>query len=355
MDSIMTNGTWEVVDRPYGCKPVGSKWVFKKKLRPDGTIDKYKARLVAKGYTQKEGEDFFDTYSPVARLTTIQVLLSLAASYGLLVHQMDVKTAFLNGELEEEIYMDQPDGFVAKGQEGKVCKLLKSLYGLKQAPKQWHEKFDKTMTSAGFISNEADKCVYYRFGGGEGVILCLYVDDILIFGTNLNVIKEVKEFLSQNFEMKDLGEADVILNIKLVKDGNGGVTLSQTHYVEKMLSRFGYSNCTSLSTPYDASKILKKNKRIMRDQLGHSQIIGLLMYLASATKLSRFVSNPGDDHWLALERVMRYLVGTMDYGIHYFGYPKVLEGYSDSNWISDADEIKATSGYVFTLGGGAVS
>nr|ABA95860.1 retrotransposon protein, putative, Ty1-copia subclass [Oryza sativa Japonica Group] len=195
----------------------GCKWVFKKKLRLDGTIEKYKARLVAKGYTQKEGDDFFDTYSPVARLTTIRVLLVLAASYGLLVHQMGVKTAFLNGELEEEIYMDQPDGYVLEGQEGMVCKLLKSLYGLKQAPKQWHEKFDTTLTSAGFVVNEADKCVYYRYGEGEGVILCLYVDDILIFGTSLNVIEEVKDFLSKSFEIKDLGEADVILNIKLLR------------------------------------------------------------------------------------------------------------------------------------------
>ena len=135
MDFIMSNETWEVVDHPYGCKPIGCKCMFKKKLRLDGTIEKYKARLVAKGYTQKEGEDYFDTYSPVARLTTIRVLLSLAASHGLLVHHMDVKTTFLNGELEKEIYMDQLDGFVANGQEGKVCKLLKSLYGLKQAPK----------------------------------------------------------------------------------------------------------------------------------------------------------------------------------------------------------------------------
>jgi hypothetical protein len=263
MDSILANGTWEVTDRPYGCKPVGCKWVFKKKLRPDGTIEKYKARLVAKGYTQKEGEDFFDTYSPVARLTTIRVLLSLAASHGLLVHQMDVKTAFLNGELEEEIYMEQPDGFVVDGQEGKVCKLLKSLYGLKQAPKQWHEKFERTLTAEGFVVNEADKCVYYRHGGGEGVILCLYVDDILIFETSLTVIKEVKEFLSRCFEMKDLGVADVILNIKLLKDDDGGITLLQSHYVEKILSRFGYSDCKSSPTPYDPSVIIRKNKKLL--------------------------------------------------------------------------------------------
>src|ERR1041385_7826172 len=162
MDLILSNGTWELSERPYGCKHVGCKWVLKKKLKPDGTIEKYKAQLVAKGYTQREGEDYFDTYSHVSRLTTIRVLLSLAASYGLIVHQMDVKTRFLNGELEEEIYMDQPDGFVVKGEERKVCKLLKSLYGMKQAPNQWHEKFDRTLTSAGFVINEDDRCLYYR-------------------------------------------------------------------------------------------------------------------------------------------------------------------------------------------------
>jgi hypothetical protein len=197
---------------------------------------------------------------------------------------MDVKTTFLNGELEEEIYMDQPKGFVVNDQEGMMCKFVKSLYGLKQAPKQWHDKFDKTLTSVGFVTNEADKCVYYRYGGGEGVILCLYVDDILIFGTSLEWIKEVKDFLSQKFEMKDLGEVDVILNIKLIKGENGGVTLSQTHYVEKLLSRFGYNNSKPAPTPYDANLVLRKNLRIMVDQLRYSQIIGSLMYLASATR-----------------------------------------------------------------------
>jgi hypothetical protein len=300
----------------------------------------------------------------VAQVTTIHVLLSLAASHGLLVHQMDVKTTILNGELDEEIYIEQPAGFVTNGQEGMVCKLLKSLYGLKQAPKKWHEKFDRTLTYFGFVVNEADKCVYYRYGGGEGVILCLYVDHILILGTSLDVIKEIKDFLSNNFEMKDLGEADVILNIKLLREGDGGVTLMQSHYVEKVLSRFGYSECEHATTPYDPSKLLKKNRRIYMDQLRYCQITGSLMYLASArrpgisfavSKLSRFVSNPGDDHWCALERILRYLKGTMNLGIDYTEYPKVLEGYCDANWISDADEIYATSGYVFSLGGGVVS
>jgi hypothetical protein len=211
--------------------------VFKKKLRPDGTIERYKVRLVVKGYSEKEGEDYFDTYSPVARLTIIRVLLSLAASHGLIVHQMDVKTAFLHGELDEEIYMHQPDGFVLEGQRELVCKLLKSLYELKQAPKQWHEKFERTLISSGFVVNEKLTNVFIiGLMGGEGVILCLYVDDILIFGTSLDVIKKVKDFLSNNFVMKDLGQANVILNIKLKREGSGGVTLLQFHYVEKVQS-----------------------------------------------------------------------------------------------------------------------
>jgi hypothetical protein len=193
--------------------------------------------------------------------------------------------------------------------------------------------------------------------------LCLYVDDIFIFVTSLDVINEVKTFLCQSFDMKDLGEADVILNTKLIR-GENGITLMQSHYVEKVLSLFGYRDNKLSPTPYDSSLVLRKNKRIGKDQLRYSQIIGSLMYLASVTspdisftmsKLSWFTSNLGDDHWCALERVMHYLAGTMDYGIHYSGYPAVLEGYNDANWISDVDELYGTSGYVFILGGATVS
>jgi hypothetical protein len=191
----------------------------------------------------------------------------------------------------------------------------------------------------------------------------LYVDVILIFRTSLDVINEVKTFLCQSFDMKNMGDADVILNIKLIK-GENVITLTQSHYVEKVLSRFGYKNSKPSPTPYDLSLVFQKNKIIGRDQLRYSQMIGSLMYLASATrpnisfavsKLSRFTSNSGDDHWRALERIMHYLVGTMDYEIHYSEYPAVLEGYSDTNWISDVDKLYATSGYVFTLDGATVS
>jgi hypothetical protein len=150
MDSLISNNTWKLVDLPPSCKTIGSKWILRRKLKPDGTIEKFKARLVAKGFKQKEDIDFFDTFSPVTKITSIRLLIAIAAIYNLMIHQMDVKTAFLNGDLEEEIYMDQPEGFVLPGNEHKVCKLLKSLYGLKQAPRQWHIKFDQCLLSNGF-------------------------------------------------------------------------------------------------------------------------------------------------------------------------------------------------------------
>jgi hypothetical protein len=250
----------------------------------------------------KKGDGFFDIYSPVARITTIRVLLALAASYGLHIHQMDVKTAFLYGELDEEVHMEQR--YRISRQENKLCRLIKSLYGLKQAPKQWHENFNTTLISDGFIVNEADKCVYYRYGGGEGVILCLYVDDIQIFGTSTRVIDGIKSFLSRCFDMKSLRPIDVILNIKLIKSKDV-ITLNQSHYEEKILSRFGFEECKISPTPYDASIKLPKFEGDEKDQLRYSQIIGSLMYLAGATradisyamsKLSKFTSNQGDDH-----------------------------------------------------------
>ena len=363
IDSLSQNKTWILVDLPPGAKPIGCKWIFKKKLKTDGTIDKYKARLVAKGFTQKHNLDYFDTFAPVTRISSIRVLIALAAIHKLFIHQMDVKTAFLNGELEEEIYMVQPEGCVVSGQENKVCKLIKSLYGLKQAPKQWYEKFDQVLTSNGFSSIEVDKCVYIKIENCDCVIICLYVDDMLIFGTTLEVVCETKSFLASKFDMKDMGEASVILGVKIIRKGDS-IMLTQEHYVEKLLTKYGHSNVTPVSTPYDANTQLKKNKGEPVAQREYAQIIGSLLHLMNFSRpdiayavcrLSRYTHNPNQEHWAAIDRLMKYLRGTMSYGILYSGFPAVLEGYSDANWISDSDEIKSTSGYVFTLAGGAIS
>ncbi|GJT04459.1 zinc finger, CCHC-type containing protein [Tanacetum coccineum] len=253
--SIMENNTWVLSDLPPGCKPLGCKWIFKRKMKFDGTIDKFKARLINQGFRQKEGIDYFDTYVPVARITTIRLLLALAAIHNLVIHQMDVKTTFLNGDLDEEVYMKQPEGFVMPGNKHKVCKLVKSLYGLKQAPKQWHQKFDEVVLSSGFLLNQSDKCVYRKFNSSvEGVIICLYVDDMLIFGTDRNHVDKTKMFLSSKFSMKDMGEADIILD------------------------------CSPVSTPMDLVEKLKPNTGKPVDQLEYSRVIRCLMYAMTSTR-----------------------------------------------------------------------
>ena len=363
IESIMQNHTWELVDHPPGSKPLECKWIFKRKMKTDGSIDKYKARFVAKGYKQKECLDYFDTYSPVTRITSIRMLIAIAALHNLEIHQMEVKTTFPNGDLNEEIYMDQPEGFISLGHEKKVCRLVKSLYGLKQASKQWHEKFDKVMLSNGFTINECDKCVYVKDTNNGYVIVCLYVDDMLILGSNNYIITTTKKMLSSKFNMMDLGVADVILGIKISRT-SGGLILSQSHYIEKLLDKFDKDENNIARTLVDINLHLSKNIGQSILQLEYSHIIRSLMYVMNCTrpdiaysvsKLSRYTSNLGVDYWKAIIRVLRYLRYTHNYGLHYTRYPPVLEGYSDANWISNMKDTKSTSGYVFTLGGTTVS
>ncbi|GJX75815.1 zinc finger, CCHC-type containing protein, partial [Tanacetum coccineum] len=276
-----------------------------------------------------KSQGYFDTYALVARMSTIRLLIAMALIHNPIIHQMDVKTAFLNGDLDEEVYMNQPQGFIMPGNENKVCKLIKSLYGLKQAT------FDEVVLSNGYLLNQADKCVYSKFDEtGKGVIIFLYVDDMLIFGTNQVQVDLTKEFLSSRFSMKGLGEADVILGIKIKHESNG-ISISQSLYIKKAVS-----------------------------QLEYSRVIGCLMYDMTCTrpdiafvvgKLSRYTSNPGTQYWQAIQRVLKYLKKTMNYRLTYTGYPLVLKGYTDASWISNTEENSSTSGWVFLLGGGAIS
>ncbi|CAL1388160.1 unnamed protein product [Linum trigynum] len=363
MESLEANKTWHLTYLPPGCKVLGNKWVLKTKRKPDGAIERFRARLVVKGYRQRENIDFFDTYSPVSRITSIRVMIALAALNNLVVHQMDVKTAFLNGDLDEEIYMEQPEGFVIPEHASKVCKLDKSLYGLKQAPKQWHEKFDTLVLSHGFKVNESDKCIYCKSENNTCTIICLYVDDMLIFGTNIHVVNEAKAMLKESFEVKDLGEAKFMLGIQITRTANG-YSLDQSSYIEKILKKYNYFDCKPACTPYDASVKLFKNTGDSVRQSEYASIIGSLRYAADYTRpdiayvvglLGRFNSFPSREHWNAIERVMRYLKRTANLGIHYQRFPAVLEGYSDADWNTLSDDSKATSGYVFNIAGGAVS
>jgi hypothetical protein len=221
--------------------------------------------------------------------------------------------------------MEQPEGFVIHGQEHKVCKLDKSLYGLKQAPKQWHEKFDNLMIVNGYKVNESDKCIYYKIEKGICTIICLYVDDLLIFGSNLSAVNAVKSLLGNNFDMKDLGEANVILGIKITRSEKG-ISLDQSHYVEKILKKYGYYDCKEKNTPYDGSVKLFKNTGESVRQSEYASIIGSLRYATDCTRpdiayvvgmLCRFTSRPSNEHWDAIKRVMGYLKKTMNLGLHY--------------------------------------
>ncbi|GJW82538.1 zinc finger, CCHC-type containing protein [Tanacetum coccineum] len=362
--SIMENNTLVISDLPQGCKPLGCKWIFKRNMKVNGSIDKFKARLVIQGFRQKEGNDYFDTYALVARITTIRLLLALTAIHNQVIHQMDVKTIFLNGDLDEEVNMKHPEVFVMPGNEHKVCKLVKSLYKLKQAPKQWHQKFDEVVLSSGFLLNQSNKCVYRKFdSSGKGVIMCLYVDDMLIFRIDQNQVDKTKKILSSMFSMKDMGEVDVILGIKIKRE-NKGIVITQCHYIEKIIKKFNHEDCSPVITPMDPVEKLKPNTCKLVDHLEYSRAIRCLMYALTSTRpdiayavgrLSRFTSNPSRQHWQAITRMFKYLKGTMNYGLSYIGYPLVLEGYLDASWINHVEDSSSTSGWVFLLGGGAIS
>ncbi|KAK0586824.1 hypothetical protein LWI29_012854 [Acer saccharum] len=213
--SMKYNKVWELVPLPEGAKPIGCKWIFKTKRDSKGNVERYKARLVAKGFTQKEGIDFKETFSPVSMKDYFRTIMALVAHFDLELHQMDVKTAFLNGDIDETIYMVQPENFESGDSKNMVCKLTKSIYGLKQASRQWYHKFHQVIISFGFEINAIDNCVYHKFNGSKHIFLVLYVDDILLATNDIGMLHETKRFLSKNFEMKDLGDASFVLGIQI--------------------------------------------------------------------------------------------------------------------------------------------
>ncbi|KAK1608428.1 hypothetical protein QYE76_032101 [Lolium multiflorum] len=373
MGSMYDNKVWTLVDLPDSRKAVENKWIFKRKTDADGNITVYKARLVAKGFRQIQGVDYDETFSPVAKLKSVRILLAIAAFFDYEIWQMDVKTAFLNGDIEEELYMVQPKGFVDPKNADKVCKLQRSIYGLKQASRSWNRRFDKVIKDFGFIQCHGEACIYKKVSGSSVAFLILYVDDILLIGNDIELLSSVKGYLNNSFSMKDLGEASYILGIKIYRDRSRRlIGLSQSTYLDKILKKFRMDESKKGFLPMLPGKVLSKTQgpataeeRERMSQIPYASAVGSIMYamlctrpdIAHAVSLtSRYQSDPGMEHWTAVKNILKYLKRTKDMFLCYGGDQElVVTSYTDASWNTDPDDSKSQSGYVFILNGAAVS
>ena len=374
LQSTAAAGTWTLEPLPAGRQAIGCKWVYKIKRTSDGSVDRYKARLVAKGYSQKEGIDYTETFAPVARMSSLRALLAIVAAEDLELHQLDVKTAFLNGDLDEDIYMQQPPGFGDSGRLDLVCKLHKSLYGLKQAGRSWYKKIDSALAGLGFVPLSADNCIYVWRSPDDGpVYLLLYVDDLLLGCRVLSKLISVKKQLSTLFSMKDMGEAQYILGLQVTRDrAKRTLSLSQSQYIGTVLQRFRMEDCQPQWTPcVDGLDLRKPVSPITADEqlemsgVPYAAAVGAIMYAMLGTRpdiayavsvVSQFMHDPRPVHWQAVKRILRYLKGTQQYALTYgVGQAGHFHGYTDSNWANDKGDRRSVGGYVFFLHGGAIN
>ncbi|KAG8493234.1 hypothetical protein CXB51_010575 [Gossypium anomalum] len=361
---IEKNQTWKLVEKPANRKIIGVKWVYKAKQNADGSLNKLKARLVVKGFSQKYGLDYFETYAPVARLDTIRLIVGLAAHMQWNVYQLDVKSAFLNGILEEEIYVEQPEGFEVPGKEDMVYRLTKALYGLKQAPRAWYARIDSYLLSLKFERSASEPTLYVKRNKTETqLVVSLYVDDLLVTGGDEVDLAEFKIKMQQMFEMTDLGLMTYFLGME-VNQTQAGIFLKQESFALKVLTKFSMLNCKPTPTPVVARVKLSSHE-------GHEEVcettyrslIGCLLYLTATrpdimfavSLLSRFMHCCNVQHFQAAKRVLRYIKGTLNYGLLFSKAAELrLKGYTDSDWAGSKDDMKSTSGYAFTLGSAMV-
>jgi hypothetical protein len=364
-NSLQANDTWDLVSLPTGRRALTSRWVFKVKRDEMGKVDRYKGRLVARGFAQQHGVDYEETYSPVVRFDTIRALLAHAVQSGLHVHQMDVETAFLNGELEEEVFMQQPEGYAEPGKEDLVCRLKKSLYGLKQSPRCWNKAFRDYMEESKFVQATADACVFVR---GD-TIVAVYVDDLILLAPSEKELCEVKVGLSNRFKMKDLGSLHYILGIGVVQE-KGQISINQGNYIDGLLKRYGMGDCKPVATPADGSVQLVADDGYSNlvDRGIYQSMVGSLLYAAVATRpdiaqavssVSRFNAAPTEAHLTAVKRVLRYLKGSAGLCLAYrsssSGGDDKAVGYSDADWAGDCDSRRSTTGSVFLAAGAAIT
>ncbi|GFT19772.1 retrovirus-related Pol polyprotein from transposon TNT 1-94 [Trichonephila clavipes] len=362
MNSLSENHTWELSDLPVGAKAMPCKWVYRLKTNPDGSIHKYKARLVARGFSQRQGIDYSETYSPVAKLGTIRTVLSIAAEERMHLTQFDVSTAFLYGDLEETIFMKQPEGF--KDGSGRVCKLKRSLYGLKQSPRCWNKCFGQFLTDLGFKASEADPCLYIRKGKVRKLLIVLYVDDGLIAATDQQDSEMFIKELKTKFKIS-VGKVSCFLGLEIEHHKDNSITINQKGYARKILKCFGFEECKPVAMPMLKDCRLQKSETKNSD-FPYRQAVGALMYLMVGTRpdlaysvgfLSRSLENPSAEDIVKVKRVFRYIAGTVGYGITYHATETkgVLHCYSNSDFGGCTKTSRSTSGYVMIYAGGAIS
>jgi Reverse transcriptase (RNA-dependent DNA polymerase) len=338
------------------------------KTKADGSIERYKARLVAKGYRQIEGIDYDEVFAPVSKYATLRTLLAIVAADDLEMHQLDIKTAFLNGEIEEDIFLQQPPGY-EEGPSNLACHLRRALYGLRQAPRQWHARLKKELEDIGFHESEADPGLFIYHDKDGPIYLLVYVDDIIVAAKELAAVEWAKNKIKTVFEARDLGEAQIYLGMLIERDrARQSLKLSQERMTTQLLSKYQLLEAKSKSVPLNtAVKLTKDDGDLLnKDKYGYSQLIGSLMYLAVCTRpdiaqavgaLAKYMTTPTTVHWSAATGVLRYLAGTKDYGLNFgqAGSNKELLGYCDSDYAGDLDTRRSTTGYVFVLNGGAIS
>lgn len=382
-DALMENHTFNVVEMPRApeLNLVGCKWVFSLKPNSDGSIERFKARLVAQGFTQKEGIDFSETFAPSLKLKSFRILVALAALYDLDMKHLDVKTAFLNADVEEEIYMKQPPGF-HDGPAHMVCKLNKGLYGLRQASRNWNENLNAFILAirdgslplaAGFKRCQSDTCVYVKISRtGRLIIIAVFVDDIipLYSPEDAHEWGEIQAMFMRQYKMKNLGDAEWILGMKLTRDRTRHtIVITQENYVNKVLTQQQMQNSNPCSTPNSEYKLSKADCSDPSpvERTAYQSIVGALIYSSISTRadithavnvLSRFMISPGPNHLVAAKRVLRYLRGTVDEGLTYrggTGEQLTIDAYTDATWSEDSDTRRSTTGYVIKINGCTVS
>jgi hypothetical protein len=363
ISALEANQTWVVTDLPSNKQAIGCKWVYKVKQKFDGSIERYKARLVVKGYTQCEGLDYYETFSPVAKMTTVRCFLALAAAKNWFLHQLDVNNAFLHEDLDEEVYTTMPPGFGTKG-EKKVCRLTKSLYGLKQASRQWFSKFSTPLVELGFIQSKANYSLFTRLKGSSYIALLVYVDDVAIASNDPKVVSDFIVLLNNKFKLKDLRPLKYFLGLEIARSTEG-IYVCQRKYALEILEDSGLLASKPVSLLIEQNlKLSKDEGTLLSDSTSYRRLVGRLLYLTitrpdiaySVQILSQFMDKPRQPNMDAATRVLRYIKSSPAQGLLFFAKSDFqLKAFSDSDWIGCVDTRRSVTGFCIFIGDSLIS